>query len=85
MDELLRRTSASELSEWMAFYALEPFGELRADARAGIVAATVANTARGAGDRAFAPADFMPDYDGGDRNDNLHARMMAIAQVFGVD
>lgn len=44
----------------MAFDSLEPVGELRADVRAGLVAATVANVHRGRGQRAFTPGDFMP-------------------------
>ena len=49
-----------EFSEWIAYHGLEPFGEERADLRAGIVAATVANVHRGRGQRALKPADFMP-------------------------
>ena len=44
--ELLSRTTSRELSEWMVYYELEPFGEERADLRAGIVASTVANVNR---------------------------------------
>lgn len=51
---------SSEFSEWMAFAALEPFGENRADLRAGIVASTLANIHRKKGAKAFAPTDFMP-------------------------
>jgi hypothetical protein len=44
---------------------LEPFGGRRGDLQAGIVAATMANTARDSKQRrrAFQPADFMPDFD----------------------
>jgi hypothetical protein len=51
-----------ELSEWMAYERIEPFGEMRADLRAGIVASVVANANRTRGD-AFKPADFMPNFD----------------------
>ncbi len=37
---------ASEFRDWQTFYELEPFGDVRADLRAGIVAATVANAHR---------------------------------------
>ena len=46
-----------ELGEWLAYYAVDPWGEQRADLRNGILAAQVAN-ALGAEPRAT-PADFM--------------------------
>lgn len=58
--ELEQRMGVLELTEWMAYYQIEPFGEERADLRAGIVAATVANTFRGKNSKAAAPQDFMP-------------------------
>lgn len=47
---------------WMAYYNIEPFGERRADLRAGIVAAAVRNGLRGKGTRAFRATDFMPEF-----------------------
>ena len=44
----------------MAFYRLEPFGEERADVRAGIVASVIANVNRRKGAKAFTARDFMP-------------------------
>ena len=44
--ELLARISSRELTEWMAYYALEPFGEVQDEYRAALVASMVANTAR---------------------------------------
>ena len=58
--ELLSRVGSDELTEWMAFYQLEPFGEVRADLRSGVVAATFANAHRTKDARAFTPEDFMP-------------------------
>ena len=51
------------MTEWLAYARLEPFGEERADFRAGQVCATVANFAGKAlreGAEPLAPADFMP-------------------------
>lgn len=58
--ELLSRIDSRELSEWMAFYGLHPFGDEPADIRTGIVASTVANcmTVNGG----FKPSDFIPEY-----------------------
>jgi hypothetical protein len=41
---------------------MEPFGEERADLRAGIIASTVANAATG-GRGNFRASDFMPDFE----------------------
>lgn len=66
--ELLARTGSRELAEWRAYYALEPFGENRADLRAGIVAATTANLFRKNGAPPYKPQDFMPKF-GRERQD----------------
>lgn len=61
--ELLDRTDSKEISEWIAFYSIEPFGEERADLRSAIIASTMANMWRGKGQRAFTVKDFMPQFD----------------------
>lgn len=58
--ELLKRMGSDELSEWMAFYQLEPFGDYRADYRSGVVASTFANAHRAKDASPFRPEDFMP-------------------------
>jgi len=58
--ELLCRIDSRELSEWAAFYSLEPFGYFRSDMQAGIVASTIANCNRTKNSRSFKPMDFMP-------------------------
>lgn len=58
--ELLSRIGSDELTEWMAFYQLEPFGDFRADFRSGVMAATFANAHRSKDAKAFTPEDFMP-------------------------
>lgn len=63
--QLLASISSRELTEWQAFFRLEPFGEERADLRAGIIASTMANTARDPKQRPrpFEPREFMPQFD----------------------
>jgi hypothetical protein len=58
----LKNISSRELSEWQAYARLEPFGEQRADLRAGIIAAVIASAFRNPKKRKdpFSPADFMP-------------------------
>lgn len=63
VDVMLASMSNREFVEWQAYFGIEPFGEERADLRAGIVAATVANAAGGRGKgRAAKPTDFMVDF-----------------------
>ena len=56
--------SSRQLAEWIAYYQLEPWGEERADLRAGIVASTIANVNRSAKrTKPYTPRDFMPRFD----------------------
>lgn len=54
------RLNAREFAEWIAYWNIEPWGEERADLRAGIIAATVANAAPFRSGRSFAASEFMP-------------------------
>ncbi len=58
----MARCNSRQFAEWQAYYQLEPWGEERADLRAGIIASTIANVNRGKGQRAFTPSDFMPEF-----------------------
>jgi len=44
----------------MAFYGIEPFGGVRGDLQAGVIASTIANVNKGKRGKAFTPGDFMP-------------------------
>ena len=57
--ELLARIDSRELTEWLAYYGLNPWGPERSDLRAGMVASTVANCLTSG---SFKPSDFMPKY-----------------------
>lgn len=52
----------SELGEWAAFWNLGPWGAVRGDLQAGIIASTVANANRDSKKRPkpFRPDEFMP-------------------------
>jgi len=56
--ELQAGITAEEFGLWKAEYALRPWGEYRADLRAGIVASAVAN--KGLTEPVYVPLDFMP-------------------------
>lgn len=47
VDAFLSELTAAQLAEWEAFYALEPWGELRADLRAAKLVAAIFNCALG--------------------------------------
>ena len=61
--EMLTSMGSDELTEWMAYYQLEPFGDYRADYRSGVVASTFANAHRAKDAGPFKPEDFMPFLD----------------------
>lgn len=65
VEEMLARISSRELTEWQAYYTLEPFGARQGYVQAAIVASTVANVNRGKDSRPFKPEDFMPQWDEG--------------------
>lgn len=60
--ELLQRISSKELTEWMAFYNVEPFGEGQVALRSGIIASLIANIKRDTKKKItpFTPFDFIP-------------------------
>lgn len=59
-NELLSELNSRDISEFMAYDDIEPFGEQRADLRSAIVAATVANSQRTRRSRSAKPVEFMP-------------------------
>jgi len=65
VDALLARLTSRQLTEWMAFYRLEPFGERRADLRMAILAALIANVNRDPKKHRepFTVDDFMPKFE----------------------
>lgn len=56
--ELQERMTSAEFAEWVALYSIEPFGDDRADLRAGVVASTMANLL-GSGRQVYGPGDFL--------------------------
>lgn len=61
----MRELTSWQISEWQAFYQIEPFGEERADLRAAIVASVTANANRDPKrrKRPYMPVDFMPTFE----------------------
>lgn len=67
---MLASVSSAELTEWMAYEQVTgPLGPARDDLLMSVLAATVANTARGKKGRRSKPSDFLPKWDRGRRMD----------------
>ena len=64
VDALLARLSSRQISEWMAYYTLDPFGEERADLRFGMLMALLANMNRDPEKRRepYTAEEFMPKF-----------------------
>jgi hypothetical protein len=62
VDGMLGELSVPQFLEWQLYSAVHPFGEERADLRAGIIASVIANANRGKRTQAYKPADFMPKF-----------------------
>jgi hypothetical protein len=62
LNELMHTMTAEEFGLWQQSYLQDPWGEERADLRAGIIAATIANVHRGKDTEPYKAADFKPNY-----------------------
>jgi len=84
--ELLTRISSHELSEWMAYEQVQPFGDARADVHAGIVAATIANVNRDPKrqKKPFRPQDFMPRWEPEKRKEQTWEEQLEVVRMLHV-
>jgi len=77
--------TSRELTEWQAFAQLEPLPEARADLRAALLSAVIANRHRGRNEQAHKVAEFLLDFE--DRpapsDDELLSKMEAIVAALG--
>ena len=82
---MLREMSMAELGGWLALYRVSPWGEMRADLRAGTIASVIANVNRDPKkrSRAYRPVDFMHYHqaDPGQERRELQGRLL---KAFGV-
>lgn len=81
----MRVLTTREIVEWLLYEQIEPFGEWRADLRAGIVASTFVNLHRPRGRRALSPQEFMPRFGESRRQspEQLLAQVAQWNQLFG--
>jgi len=82
VNELLGRISSRELSEWMAFSQLEPFGTETGFVGHAITASTVANVNRPKNQKAYEVQDFMPNM--GKKEPQSQAEMIQFAEMFTI-
>ena len=61
---MLYEMDCEDLRQWIEYYKTSPWGQERADLRAGIIASTFANANRAKRSRAYKPEDFMPTFGG---------------------
>jgi hypothetical protein len=83
--ELLGRISSRELSEWMAYYMLEPFGAERDNLHAGLVAAMVHNVNRDPKrGKAADPKDFMLEFGVEADAEGQRSELQTAGDVYGM-
>jgi hypothetical protein len=89
-EEMLARMSGAEFYAWMALDSIEPFSDVRADIRTGILGSTLANSFEGYlafNSKNYRPkrykiSDFMPDFDPPvEKTDNQQQRQMATMDM----
>ena len=59
MAELESTLGAGELVEWVEYYRIEPWGQWRDNAHAGMIASVIANVHRARASRVYTIKDFM--------------------------
>jgi hypothetical protein len=81
--QLLQQIDSQELTEWMAYSTIEPFGESVADYRHGIAVAALANVNRDHKRRRepFVPEDFIPWHESHRATKPLEGRFVADPQL----
>ena len=80
--ELQNRMSSREITEWMAFGQLEPFGADAGFLGHAITSKTIADVNRGKGQKAYKVSDFMPKL--GKKKKQTVEEMIQFAQVITV-
>lgn len=87
---MLMGMTSVQITEWLAFAQVEPFGEWRADLRMATLAALIANVNRNdkARPEPYRPDDFMPNLDPvevepEERTADMLAQVKSITAMFG--
>ena len=79
---MLAVLSSRQVSEWMAYHSLEPFGEQEAWWRAGQIAMTFANVMSGSKGKTFEPEDFMLRFERPVKVQTIEEHKAMLIQIF---
>jgi len=79
--ELLQRMSSHELSEWMAFYKTEPFGDVRGDVQAAVVAQAALAPHMEKGKKPPSLIELMP-FAENNKKEQTQEEMQAMCKLF---
>ncbi len=77
---MLSRMSSRELTNWMIFYGLEPFGSEASYLGHAITASTIANVNRPKGKKPYPTEDFVPKFER--KKEQTTEDMINIAAAF---
>lgn len=82
--QLLASIDSQELTHWLAYYRLEPWGEWRSDARAATICSVIANALRTRGP-AVGPEKFMLKFEGDKRQtpEEMAERLATFTAMVG--
>lgn len=58
--QLKKEIDSKELTDWKAYYQIEPFGVEQDYIQAGIISSVIANVNRGKNSTPYKPSDFVP-------------------------
>lgn len=81
VSELEHRMPAGELVEWMAYFTIEPWGQVQEDFRAGVIASTLVNVMADTKGRPSKPSDFFRLY-GEDKKEQTPEQQMEMLKAF---
>jgi len=73
VSELGKRVTSSELSEWIAWDRIQPFGEMREDLRAGMIAAPLLNIWIPKGKKRAKASDWIMEFDSVDEEKKIQS------------
>jgi len=82
--DLLDRIDSRELSEWIAFFRIEPLPSEKADWRHGHLSQTIVNALVGGKNRRVKIADFIPEWGKKIEKGKSPEHMKAIMKAFTV-
>ena len=82
VSELLNRISSREITEWMAFGQLEPFGAEAGYVGHAITSKTIADVNRTKGQKAYKVSDFMPKR--GKKEPQTAEEMIQFAEMYTI-